>query len=1137
MKIGDFNFLANDVEKSDLLEQMRAFNDNQTDYPRDKSVHALFVEIAAQSPDAIALADDEQEYTYRQLDEASNRIARFLIGLELPPEPFIAFMLEKSFEMMSVVLGALKAGGAYFPIDSDTPLERMKYMLNDARAPVLFSEKRFIRDINILQWECPYLQTVVCADSDDFFGEIETQGEFMREDVWDYVGSTMFDDISGGGWKSSYTGDWLDREVMDEYGDNVLIKLKPMLKPDSRILEIGCSSGISMFRLAPLAGHYCGTDLSNEILNWTRNECERRGANNIRLVHLPAHDTDKLEEDQFDFVIINSVLQCFSGHNYFRDVLRKAVDTMSDEGYIFLGNVWDQDLRDQFIQSLLQYQREQAQRGDRTTIEHAEALFLNRDFFSDLRVDMPEIESIEFSFMLGEHKSELSEYGYDALIRINKKKPTAASPPQRHKNQLDQRAYAELACGPIDECSGPRNLAYIMYTSGTTGRPKGVMIEHRSIVRLVCNTNHIEFTANDRILQTGAIAFDASTLEFWGALLHGGRLCRPAKHAILDAAELKRLLKKHQTTMIWLTSSLFNQMVETNIDMFDGLRMLFTGGEKLSPRHITMTRRRFPQLVIWNCYGPTENTTFTTTFKIDQDYDSDIPIGRPVSNSCVVVLDENFELTPVGVPGEICTGGDGLARGYLNAPELDAEKFITSPMPSGERLYRTGDLGRWRSDGVVEYLGRIDDQVKIRGHRIEPLEIENVLRELGVIKEAVVLVKELRDGQLLLAAYFTSDETQDVSNLRESLKHSLPDFMVPGHFLQLDSFPLSQNGKVDRNALPDPGELNMAPGRDYEAPQNEMEAQLAAAWAEALEYQNPSVHDNFFDSGGHSLKISKLVSRIHQRTGVVVPLATIFDRPTIRQLASALMDYAKFGCKEIDEPRVLLNAAGGKANLFAFPPGTGDAAGFMQIALQLKQVAFYGFNFIEHENRLSKYVDLVEEIDADGPYILFGYSSGGNLAYHAAREFEQRGKTVSDIIMVDSGRKMEPMQFEKQEVEDVISGFLSHESNRPYLTNAVLVEKARRIILSAYHYFERSVDHHQVKTNIHLLLCDGSHDVYTDNFGRVLSNKRGWADVTSGTFQTYQGVGGHNDLLYSPYVEDNAKILSGIIEKILGVKG
>ena len=1138
MKIGDFNLLANESEKSGLLEQVRAFNDTQTAYPRDATVHELFAQIAARFPNAVAIADDDCEYAYRQLDEASNRIARFLINLNLAPEAFVGFMLEKSFEMLAVVLGALKAGGAYFPIDVDAPVERIKYMLNDTRAPVLFSEKRFIRTLNQLQWAAPHLKSVVCIDSEDFFAEHEPQGEFMKEDVWDYVGSTTFDDISGGGWKSSYTSEWLSREVMDEYGDNILAKLKPLLQPGSRILEIGCSSGISMFRLAPLAKYYCGTDLSTEILNWTRSQCEKRGAQNIRLAHLPAHDIHQLDESNFDFVILNSVLQCFSGHNYFRDVLRKAIGKMNSEGWIFLGNVWDQDLKDEFTQSLLQYQRERAGRGERTTIDHSEALFLSRRFFDDLMLDLPEIESVEFSTMIGEHESELSKYGYDALIRIKKNKPARQSPQApRHKNQLGRAAYEKFSSAALEERSGPQRLAYVMYTSGTTGRPKGALIEHRSIVRLVRNTNYINLAADDRILQTGVVSFDASTFEFWGALLNGGRLCCPAKHAILDAAALKRLVEKNQITVIWLTSSLLNQMVETDVNLFSGLRVLLTGGEKLSPFHINQVRRACPHLTIINGYGPTENTTFTTTFKIDQEYGGDVPIGGPVANTQVLILDEKFEPAPVGVPGEICTGGDGLARGYLNDPELTAQKFIDNPLQPGERLYRTGDMGRWRSDGVIEFLGRIDDQVKIRGRRIEPMEVEAVLREFGPIKEAVVLVKQSRDEQPSLVAYFTADEALDANDLRESLKQALPEFMVPAHLMQMQSLPLTPNGKVDRRGLPAPDELTVAPGANYEAPQNDMEKQLAEIWSDVLNYQNPGVHDNFFDSGGHSLKISKLVSRIQQRTGVLVPLAAIFDRPTIRQLAPALLEYAKFGCKEIDEPRVLLNGAAHLPGLFAFPPGTGDAASFLQIAQRIEQVAFYGFNFIAHENRLSDYARLIHEIDPQGPYLLFGYSSGGNLAYHAARELEQRGRVVSDIIMVDSGRKLEPMKFEKQEIEDVIEGFLGHESNQPYLTNPVLIEKARRMVLSSYHYFERSVDHHRVNANIHVLLCDGSNDVFTDNFGRILSNKQGWAEVTNKTFQAYQGRGGHNFMLSSPFVESNAKILSGIIEKIVGGKG
>ncbi len=263
------------------------------------------------------------------------------------------------------------------------------------------------------------------------------------------------------------------------------------------------------------------------------------------------------------------------------------------------------------------------------------------------------------------------------------------------------------------------SLAYVMYTSGSTGKPKGSLISHRSILRLVLNTNYISLDESDRILQTGSVAFDASTFEIWGSLLNGGCLCLPHESGILDPLEMKRLVRKHGITTMWLTAGLFNQFAETDTDIFKGLKKLLVGGERLSFPHVNKIREHHPTLTIINGYGPTENTTFTTCHRIEKVYEGDIPIGRPVSNTTVIILDTNDGLVPIGVAGEICTGGDGLARGYLNDPVLTADKFVPNPFKEGERLYRTGDSGRWLPDGTIEYLERNDDQVKIRGYRVE----------------------------------------------------------------------------------------------------------------------------------------------------------------------------------------------------------------------------------------------------------------------------------------------------------------------------------------------------------------------------------------------------------------------------------
>ncbi len=568
MKLSDFNIL-DDNEKGNLKNLIQGFNRTETDYPRDKTVHALFSQKAAITPDAIAVINEDKGLTYQELDQQSNQLARFLIDKGLQAESLVGVMLEQPFELVVSVLGILKAGGAYLPIDYDTPLSRIEYLLKESSVRFLISEKAFIKNSNRLQWNCPALENLLCLNSANIYAEIEEKGEFMNEELWDYVGQQTFDDISGGGWKSSYTGEFLSREVMDEYGDNIRLKLTSYLDDISRVLEIGCASGISMFRLAPMVSFYCGTDLSGKILSWTEGEIEKKGLSNIKLKHLPAHDIHKVGEKQFHVVIINSVLQCFSGHNYLRDVLKKTIALMEDEGLIFLGNIWDQDLKADFIQSLIQFQIEHNDKMYRTQIDRSKNLFIPKAFLDDLRHDFPEIKAIEYSNMLGKAKSELSEYGYDAIIHINKcvaHQPVTA----RHKYQFDRKILDAYNNSPLKEHSHANGLAYVIYTSGTTGQPKGVMVEHRSVSRLVLNTNYIQLDASARILQTGSLAFDASTFEIWGALLNGGGFFRPPEHSVLDATEMKYYVQQYGITTMWLTASLFNQLVDTDIRIFHG---------------------------------------------------------------------------------------------------------------------------------------------------------------------------------------------------------------------------------------------------------------------------------------------------------------------------------------------------------------------------------------------------------------------------------------------------------------------------------------------------------------------------------------------------------------------------------------
>lgn len=493
--------------------------------------------------------------------------------------------------------------------------------------------------------------------------------------------------------------------------------------------------------------------------------------------------------------------------------------------------------------------------------------------------------------------------------------------------------------------TGGDRLAYIMYTSGTTGLPKGVMVEHRNVVRLVKNTNFAELHADTKILQTGAVVFDASTFEIWGALLNGGQLILVSQDVILNAARLKEAIRAHGVTTMWLTAPLFNQLSQQDVEMFAGLKELLIGGDVLSVPHVNRVLEAYPSLKLINGYGPTENTTFSTTHAISGIQSEAVPIGRPITNSTAYVVDRALQLQPVGAWGELLVGGDGVARGYRNRPDLTAEKFMESPFRSGERCYRTGDLVRWREDGTLEYKGRIDAQVKIRGYRIELGEVEAQLLKLEVVSDAIVVTHEDEQGQKQLCAYVVlqgeapgvtihsaakervaKETTSDASNeptssvaneavmaetaairegniagvasqmqeLRNALLRELPGYMVPSYFVELKQLPLTPNGKVDRRALPQP-ERSMHGGSVYEPPRTSMEEHLVSIWQEVLNVERIGIKDNFFEAGGHSLRATHVISLVHRQMHKNLQLKDLFDHPTIEQLAQVLETLEQTG--------------------------------------------------------------------------------------------------------------------------------------------------------------------------------------------------------------------------------------------------
>jgi amino acid adenylation domain-containing protein len=435
-------------------------------------------------------------------------------------------------------------------------------------------------------------------------------------------------------------------------------------------------------------------------------------------------------------------------------------------------------------------------------------------------------------------------------------------------------------------------IAYIMYTSGSTGQPKGVRVPHRAINRLVINNGYADFNEHDRIAFASNPAFDASTMDVWGALLNGGQVVVIDHETLLEPSRFARVLSESGATVLFVTTAIFNQYVQLIPHAIGGLRILLCGGERADVASFRRLLSLAPGLRLVHCYGPTETTTYATTHEVKAvapDAES-VPIGGPISNTRVYVLDARQQLLPLGVVGEIYIGGSGVAKGYLNRPELTAEKFIADPFSpeSAALLYRTGDLGRWLPEGDLECLGRNDDQVKIRGFRIEPGEIEAKLVACAGVKDAVVLVRTDEPGEKRLVAYVVArqDATLSVAWLREQLSATLAEYMVPTAFVMLPAFALTLNGKVDRKALPAPQAQAYA-SEAYEAPQGEIEQTLARLWADLLKVEQVGRHDHFFELGGHSLLAMRLIERMRQ-VGLSVDVRVLFSQPTLLALAAAV---------------------------------------------------------------------------------------------------------------------------------------------------------------------------------------------------------------------------------------------------------
>jgi amino acid adenylation domain-containing protein len=569
----------------------------------------------------------------------------------------------------------------------------------------------------------------------------------------------------------------------------------------------------------------------------------------------------------------------------------------------------------------------------------------------------------------------------------------------------EQAAIERMPGGTLDRSVGAESVAYILYTSGSTGKPKGVQIEHRSVVNLLCAMQaHVQLQPPDSLLAVTTLSFDIAGLELLLPLMTGSRIVLASHAEASDPLALRDLVHRANPSLMQATPSTWRMLIDAGWNGARGMKIL-VGGEKVTREIADALLDRGAS--VWNCYGPTETTIWSTISKLERD-GQPVTIGRPLANTSLYVLDAQCHLLPQGAVGELYIGGDGVARGYLNRPDLNGERFVPNPFGPG-RLYRTGDLVRYQPDGRVEILGRNDSQVKIRGFRMELGDIEDALAACPQVRAAAVVVRTASSGEAVLAGYFTSAGAADVSAVRTSLAKRLPEYMVPTFLVPMQELPLTPNGKIDRKALPAP-QADIAPPPAPETVKDRLEATLIGIWEAVLGVHPIGRTQNFFDLGGHSVLAAKAFARMEKTLGTALPLATLFQAPTVEKLAQVIRNS---DWKPFWSSLVAIRPAGTKPPFFFVHPIGGNVLNFVGFCghfgpdrpiygLQARGLDGEEAPHIVIEEMAADYIRSIRSVQPEGPYFIGGFSAGGVVAFEMAHQLKAAGQKVNMLALLDT---------------------------------------------------------------------------------------------------------------------------------------
>ncbi|MGB5980470.1 MAG: amino acid adenylation domain-containing protein [Cyclobacteriaceae bacterium] len=784
----------------------------------------------------------------------------------------------------------------------------------------IITEHGLLKKVDELFWRKGNLKSLILVDQ---YNE-QSEKEEVFKDIWNHMADATSDALNDYGWSNSYTAESFSIKEMDEYVDNFSDKLSPYLNEDTRVLEIGCGHGVVLFKIAPKVAYYHATDLAPNILNKNRERLDQQGITHVVQEAYGAADIDKVREKNFDVIVCSSVVHYFPDTIYLEKVICDSINLLADKGVIYLDDLIDLSKKDNLLKSTDDHKKNNPSHKTKTNWDND--LFINKEFFEYLQEKYPQVECFEATSKNGKIDNELTRYRFDVVLKINKKAVRKTINPKakrRHvigaiansfelPDNLITPNNAVLNSGLLGYAhianysdTNPRltasldDLAYIIYTSGTTGKPKGAMVHHKGMLNhLYAKINDLGITGDDIVAETAPASFDISIWQFISTLLVGGHCHIISKDILVEPALLIKELDRGEVTIFESVPSLITAFLdglpEGQAHILDNLRWMIPTGEALS---VSLTRkwyRYFPEIKLLNAYGPTEASDDVThhVVEVPIERQTTISIGKPIQNTHIYILDRYLNLCPVGVHGEICVVGLGVGYGYWKNEEKTHNAFVKNPFVEEtgkneyQTLYKTGDIGYIDGNGNIICLGRLDEQVKIRGNRIELGEIDSVLSKLPEIEDVVVDAKEV-GGEKQLVAFYLAGEILDIDYLQRHIVRSLPDYMVPSYFIKMDEFPITDNGKLNRKALPEP---TYTSDKKYVAPETEKEILLQNIWAEVLgiEASVISVDSNFFELGGHSLKAMVLVNKVSKQLEVELPLKSVFELATIQNMADHL---------------------------------------------------------------------------------------------------------------------------------------------------------------------------------------------------------------------------------------------------------